>query len=122
DGRRTLQDIQLQAMRRVGGQLILLEDVRRLAARLDNALYLDSPRFQHIVNGPVRSPRFLGCYEAEPDALRRQLRNLFVHPGGAGLPRQGKPDGALHAALIPHIDYQRGGLSYTYAYRELFER
>lgn len=122
DGQNTLQDIQLQAMQRMGKELILLEDVARLAVRLEEKLFLDSARFQSIASAPVRPPRFLGCYEAQPEALRRQLRNLFTRPQGAGLPKRSKPDGTLRAALIPHIDYQRGGLSYTHAFREVFEK
>ena len=32
-----------------------------------------------------------------------------------------RPDG-LRAALVPHIDYGRGGTSYAWAYKEVFER
>ena len=79
-------------------------------------------RVTPMVNSPIRPPRCLGTYEPEADALRRQLGRLFTQPGGAGVPRRMKPDGSLRAALIPHIDYQRGGLSYTYAFKELVEK
>lgn len=70
----------------------------------------------------VREPSCLGCYEPEPGALRRQLQRLFMGRGGPGLPRDVQPDGKLRAALIPHIDYRRGGTSYAWAYKEVFER
>src|SRR5262249_15897678 len=57
-----------------------------------------------------------------PDGLRRQLRRLFTAENGPGLPREPQPDGRLRAALVPHIDYQRGGVSFAWGFKELFER
>ncbi len=114
DGERSLDEIQL----RTPGQSV--EQVRQWLARLDDGLLLDSPRFHAVANAPVRPPRCVGCYEGDADALRRQLRALFTR--GAGLPRPMKPDGSLRAALIPHIDYARGGLSYTYPFKEIAEK
>jgi AmmeMemoRadiSam system protein B len=122
DGSHTLKDVQHRAMQRLGGELVRYDQLAQLAARLEEALLLDSPRFHDVANNPVRPPRCLGCYEAEPDALRRQLRALFAHPQGAGLPQHVAPDASLRAALIPHIDYERGGLSYTHAFKEVFEK
>jgi AmmeMemoRadiSam system protein B len=70
----------------------------------------------------VRPPRCIGCYDGDPDALRQQLHRLFTHPRGAGLPRPIAPDGSLGAALIPHMDYARGGLAYTHAFKEVAEK
>src|SRR5205814_3982684 len=58
----------------------------------------------------------------EPEALRRQLRRLFTGPRGPGLPEEPKPDGRLRAALLPHIDYRRGGTTYAWGFKEVFER
>jgi hypothetical protein len=106
DGQRTLRDIQAAAMRQVGGQLLPLEWFANLLHRLDEALFLDSPRFQERTSGATREPSCIGCYPAEPDAIRRQLERLFTAPGSSGLPREKKPDGRLRAVLLPHIDYQ----------------
>jgi MEMO1 family protein len=122
DGHHSLLDIQIQATRQLGGPIVSTDQVRQWLARLEEGLLLDSPRFQGVVNAPVRPPRCIGCYEGDAEALRRQLRGLFTHAGGAGLPQARKPDGLLRAALIPHIDYARGGLSYTYAFKEIFEK
>jgi AmmeMemoRadiSam system protein B len=122
DGAHSPQDIQLDVMRQAGGRLIPLEIVTRLVRRLDEALFLEGPRFRDAVSGPVREPRCIGCYEAEPNALRRQLAHLFTGPGGPGLPRPLAPDGRLRAALIPHIDYPRGGVTYAWGYKEVCER
>jgi AmmeMemoRadiSam system protein B len=122
DGRRTLRDIQAEAIRRMGGQLLRLESFTTLVQRLDGALLLDGPRFRERLANPTREPSCLGCYPGEPDALRGQLRQFFTDPRGPGLPRDSRPDGALRAALIPHIDYQRGGVTYAWGFKEVFER
>jgi MEMO1 family protein len=94
---------------------------RHLVEQLDRAFFLDTPRFRERIAGPVRPASCAGrAYEDDPDELRRRLHGLFAR--GAGQPGEHKPDPALRAILAPHIDYTRGGLSYTYAFRELFER
>jgi AmmeMemoRadiSam system protein B len=112
DGTHTYYDLHL----RTG---VPIEQLLSFVARLEQGLLLESPRYQQIVTAPVRPPRCIGCYEGDPTALRRQLARLFAL--GAGTPTLRKPDGSLRAALIPHIDYRRGGLSYTYAFKEIFE-
>jgi AmmeMemoRadiSam system protein B len=121
DGSRGLREIQAEAIRMIGGQLVPLEVFRGLVERLDEALFLDTPRFRKVADDPVRPPCCVGVYEAEPDQLRQQLRRLFTDPGGPGLPGQGGHDDTLRAVLAPHIDYLRGGVSYGWAFKELFE-
>lgn len=122
DGRRSLREIQVEAMNLAGGQLLPLDLFTQLVQRLDDALFLDSPRFRAALQAPVREPACVGCYESEPEPLRRQLRQLFTGKNGPGLPRDKKPDGKLRAALIPHVDYARGGHTFAWGFRELFER
>jgi AmmeMemoRadiSam system protein B len=79
------------------------------------------------VNGPVRKPACIGCYNADPNILTTQLRVLFTAPGGPGLPseRPGspRPDGTrLRAALLPHMDYARGNVTYGWGFKELVEQ
>jgi AmmeMemoRadiSam system protein B len=122
DGAHSLRDIQAAVMSRSGMRFVPLETFTRLVERLDESLFLEGPRFRQAVGGQVREPRCIGCYEGEPAALRRQLDALFTGPGGPGLPRRAPPDGTLRAALVPHIDYPRGGVSYAWGYKEIFER
>jgi hypothetical protein len=93
-----------------------------LAQRLEEALFLDGPRFRAQLEGPIREPSCLGAYEAEPAALRRQLTDLFMGPRGPGLPGESRPGSRLRAALIPHIDYHRGGHSFAWGFKEVFEQ
>jgi AmmeMemoRadiSam system protein B len=122
DGERTLRDIQAEVMRQLGGEFLPLDWFISLVQNLDEALFLDSPRFREYLAAPVREPTCIGCYEGEPEALRRQLTGLFTGPKGPGLPRRTRPNGALRAALIPHIDYQRGGATFAWGFKEVVER
>jgi AmmeMemoRadiSam system protein B len=126
DGRRTLRDIQAEAMRRHDGQVVPLEVFTRVVQTLDDALFLEGPRFrsrlrEHTDN-PIRPPACTGTYGDDPVLLRRRLERLFTGRGGAGRPGPRRPDERFRAALIPHIDYTRGGSTYTWAFKELFER
>jgi len=122
DGCRNLRDIQSEAMRQAGGRLLPLDAFASLAGRLNDALFLDGPPYRAVVDDPVRPPRCIGCYEGQPRALRQQLQRQFLGRKGPGLPKPTKPDGRLRAALIPHIDYPRGGQTYAWAFKEIFER
>jgi AmmeMemoRadiSam system protein B len=120
DGNHTLRDMQVAATRQTGGRLVPLERFATLAARMDAALFLEGPRYRQAAHASIRPPRCLGSYERDPGALCRQLARLFTRPHGPGLP--GKPaDGRLAAALVPHIDYPRGGVTYAWGFKEICE-
>lgn len=121
DGARTLGDIQQTAARRAG-MLLPLEALTSLILRLEETLFLDGPRYRELLAGPDREPTCIGCYEGEPDALRSQLQRLFAAPHGPGMPEAPRPDGNLRAALVPHIDYARGGVTFAWGFKEVFER
>jgi AmmeMemoRadiSam system protein B len=121
DGRHTVRDLQLAAMQALGGILIPLEDVTALVRRLDEHLYLDSPRFDAYLGGPIREPACIGTYDANPSKLREQMRWLFTQPGGPGLPTNPGQDNGLRAALLPHMDYTRGNITYAWGFKEVFE-
>jgi AmmeMemoRadiSam system protein B len=122
DGERTLRDVQAEAARLGRGEIVPLEDLQRLTDRMESEGVLDGPTFRQLADSPVREPRCIGCYEGEPDALRRQMRRLFAAPRGPGLPLAPRPDGRLRAALIPHIDYPRGGHTYAWGFKEVYEK
>lgn len=122
DGQRTLCSIVDEVNQSVGEGLVTRPFLEMLVSRLEKMLLLDGPHFRQILDDPVRQPRLIGCYPGEADALRRHLRDLFTGPRGAGLPRDTRPDGSLRAALIPHIDYPRGGATYTWGFKEVFEK
>lgn len=122
DGQRTVADIRLEVMRQSGGLHLPLDIFATLVAKLEEALLLDGPRFRQIADSPVRPPRCIGCYEEEPSLLRRQMEQYFTSRPGPGKPRQYQPAGLLRAALVPHIDYLRGGHTYAWSFKEIVER
>jgi AmmeMemoRadiSam system protein B len=72
----------------------------------------------------VRPPACIGVYSADPTRLKQQLEQLFVAPGGPGLPAPdaARPPGQrLRAILAPHMDYTRGGTVYGWAFKELIQ-
>lgn len=120
DGERNLVEIHRAAA--LGGAPSL-ETLARWLERLDAGLLLDTPRFRQIVDSPIRRARHAGgCYAADPVSLRRQLEGYFTQANGPGLPRPDRPDGSLHVALLPHIDYRWGGVSYAWGFKEIVER
>jgi AmmeMemoRadiSam system protein B len=121
DGKRTLREIQAETTRILGGELLPLEVFSALVRRFDEALLLESPRLRQRLATPVRESSCIGCYEEDTKALREQVRELFTGRGGPGPPRREPVDNRLRAALVPHIDYQRGGVSYGWGFKEVFE-
>jgi hypothetical protein len=122
NGCRSLRDIQAQAMLELGGQLISLDLFTALVERLEEGLFLDGPRFRAKLAEPIRQPSCIGCYPPKPAAVRRQLKKYFTDGEGPGLPNGRKSDGALRAALVPHIDYGRGGTTFAWGFKEVVER
>jgi MEMO1 family protein len=97
--------------------------VHSLLARLDEGLFLDGPRWQARLTAPVREPSCLGTYAPDATELRKQLLELFTGRQSSGLPDPNvRPNGRLRAVLAPHIDYGRGGRTYTWAFKELVEQ
>jgi MEMO1 family protein len=96
----------------------------RFVRRLDENLLLEGPRFHALVDDPVRPPRCIGCYEGDPDKLRHQLSGLFTDERGPGTPAglRRATRQRLRAALIPHIDYARGGVTYAWGFKEVVEQ
>ena len=123
-GGRTLREIRAALAARFGGLAPPAEALTALVAKLDAALFLDSPAFRDYVLGPVRRPSCIGCYPPDPEGIHRQVGGLFTGPGGPGRPGDPGPGphGRLRAVFVPHMDYARGGVTYGWGFKELAER
>lgn len=137
DGQTTIPEIQASPIRDRAG-LIRSRGIEHLVAELDRAMILDGPTFAAYRAAyhreQVRPAALAGrSYPGTERALRTQLACCFTDGRGSGAP--GDPpevvpiaDESDHAAerlrgiLSPHIDFHRGGPTYTWAYRELVER
>jgi AmmeMemoRadiSam system protein B len=131
DGSRTA-DAVLRDRAEVEGIALTPPELDALVERLDEACVLDGPTFAEAVArfraAGVRPAAMAGrCYPSSDRALRAQLGSFFSHADGAGWPRAsevGPRDdrSPVRGILSPHIDFARGGHTYTWAYRALLER
>jgi len=130
DGERSMAEIHGVISGRHGAEAPGLDDITRFAERLDDAGFLDSPRFtarrRRIEEAWLASPSRAaahagGAYAGEADLLRGQIDGFFVHPEGPGLPARRAAPTRLRGLIAPHIDFHRGGPTYAWAYRELLE-
>jgi AmmeMemoRadiSam system protein B len=126
DGETSLREIQAGWMRS-GLGLLPSSVLDKIVDTLDEALFLDNDRYQSTLSNflkqPVRPATCMGCYDSEPAKLRKQIDELFTGPGGPGLPNYyAKPTGKLRGALIPHIDYNRGHVTYGWGFKEVVEQ
>lgn len=122
DGERTLSEIRDDVMREFPEVQVPWDALLGLAAALDEALLLESPRLKAVFDTPIRKPSCIGSYSGDPDQLRSQLSELFTAPGGPGLPSGRRTSGRpLRAVLVPHMDYGRGNITYGHGFAELMQ-
>ncbi|MCC7372644.1 MAG: AmmeMemoRadiSam system protein B [Chloroflexi bacterium] len=129
DGRRSASAVQAVFALRTG-QTLPSEDLTAFVDRLDQALLLESTRYQlhhrriaeAFRRGPTRPAVHAGgAYPGHPDDLRDFLGRQYVREGGPGGHPGPVTKGPRRGLLVPHIDLHRGGHSYAWAYRELAE-
>jgi MEMO1 family protein len=122
DGQRTLGEVQTALTRQYGGHALPIERFFDLTRLLDESLLLDGPRWQARLEAPIREPVCIGCYEGDPRGLQRQVEELFTRPAGPGLPKSPQTDDGFVGAIVPHMDYARGNVTYPWGFKEVFER
>ncbi len=129
DGRHSLRDIQVEFSKR-HGILLFMEHLEQVVKELDAHVLLEGERFKLFMenlqrefsNSSLRHAILAGrSYEADPRALRAQLEGFFLaEEGPSGLPGKQAKD-VLKGAVIPHIDFGRGGPYFAWAYKEIAE-
>jgi AmmeMemoRadiSam system protein B len=106
------------------------EKIHEIISQLDVALFLEGERFQEALRqkeeefkkASSREAIFAGkSYESDPDKLRIQLEGYFRGIDGPGSLGQKKRKNGLKGVIVPHIDFQRGGLCYAFGHREIWE-
>ncbi len=92
-------------------------------------MILDGPAFSAFLKGYkaelVRPAAHAGrSYPSDPAMLRAWLDQQFDDPRGSGRPQvdSAGPLAGLRGVITPHIDFQRGGPTYTHGFRALVER
>lgn len=123
DGQRDAVDVQVEWARRHRGQLLLSAEVLRIVEELDRWGLLETDRArarrraleEAFRRAPERLPYFAGkSYPEDPARLRAQLRSYLEAVDAARLPA-GPPRGVV----APHVDFERGGPCYGWAYAAL---
>jgi hypothetical protein len=131
NGSRSVLDVQAEITRQTG-EIFPSEDLLRIIRELDEAYFLDSERFRNRLrevlqewNGlEVRPATHAGpgrCYPDEPANLAETMEEMYRRPGAAD-PSALASSRGLRAVLAPHIDFRRGGHTYTWAYHEIRRR
>ncbi len=122
DGKHSTRDIQVEYNRKFG-ELIFTDKIEELINELDTALLLQNDRYRKYMEflkyefkkDTVRESNFAEKgYPGDPDELRNELDQFFI-----GLPEDDTPGSKPMGIISPHIDFQRGGRTYGFAYREL---
>ena len=120
DGAHSLEQIRDEFQSQFGHKLAM-EDLSGLVAQLDQAYFLDNPRYRHAVEesareflcAPVRPAAHAGkSYPAEPEELAALIQGqLSARP---------RADGAwAEAVIVPHIDFRVGAAMMADGWREL---
>jgi AmmeMemoRadiSam system protein B len=129
DGTRSLNEIKAEYMRRYG-EILYTERLDEIISYLDDQYLLESERYaqyhqkleEEFRLAQKRESVFAGkSYESDPDKLNHQIEQFFTGPGGPGAPSQELPGDMVKGLIAPHIDFQRGGPCYAWAYKELAE-
>lgn len=121
DGEHSILDIQAEYMKRFG-DLLMSDDVRRIAEELDGAYLMESENFEQrrrALEGQFRAQPVRpavsagGGYPEEPAEIREQFDGYLA----AAVPTK-YPD-VPRGLVAPHIDFERGGECYGHAYAAL---
>ncbi|HVR84716.1 MAG TPA: AmmeMemoRadiSam system protein B [Planctomycetota bacterium] len=125
DGRRETPDIQSEIKTQLKVE-IKAQEIESVVKDLDQYLLLESPRVrdkrravaEEFAALPARPTQFV---QGEGAQVSKQLEGYYADEAGAG-PLAARRDEPLAGILAPHIDFNRGGPCYTFAYKELAER
>jgi MEMO1 family protein len=127
DGKHTLRDIQADFFQATS-EILPLEELEKLASRLDEQRYLEGPSFQKFYRELIREFQEAPCrpachagaaYPYHRDELAAQLQSYFSHPDGPQTNSAPAVSKSLRGLIAPHIDFERGGPIYAHAYQAL---
>lgn len=130
DGNHSVLDIQAEYMRQFG-ELLYRDRIEAIIREMEEACFLEGTRFEEALRkkeetfrqASTREASFAGkSYEKDPLSLVRQIEGYFKDGEGPGLPEGKKGAGDLQGAVVPHIDFHRGGVCYAFGHREIGER
>jgi AmmeMemoRadiSam system protein B len=116
DGSQSLADIQMRILFETG-QWVSQDSLHALVDQLETAGAIEGPTWSRLHalerEASVRAPALAGrAYPDEPANLRELIDGFHAQSGGS--PQSPQPAAGI---VSPHIDFERGGLTYARAYR-----
>jgi len=129
DGKHSLLDIKAEYMRKYG-EMLFTERLEGIVKQLDDNYLLESERYEayrlrleeEFREAGIRPAVFAGkSYQSDPSKLMQQIEGFFTSPQGPGKPAPDQEAEPIKGIIAPHIDFQRGGSCYAWAYKELAE-
>jgi AmmeMemoRadiSam system protein B len=130
DGHHSIVDIQAEYMLR-HGELIYRETIEQILEKLDACLFLDNENFcakrEEIENAFRQADTRPATitkrnYNNSLEKLTEQIDGFFTHHDGPGPIETEKAGTSVKGIIAPHIDFQRGGPCFAWAYKELSEK
>ncbi|MGA1198778.1 MAG: AmmeMemoRadiSam system protein B [Candidatus Latescibacterota bacterium] len=127
DGLHSVTDLKTVFAKQFSGASVTLEEIGQLIAQLDGAFLLRNARYQTrrrenemaFRQAPIRPAAHAGLsYPDDPNVLRLMIDGFF--DAGPGRPH-GNGAEPLRALIAPHIDFNRGGPCFAWAYKALAE-
>lgn len=127
DGSHSVADLQTVFAKQFLGHSVSTDEIGQLIENLDEAFLLRNARYQTrrrenelaFRQALVRPAAHAGLsYPDDPNVLRTMIDGFFNE--GPGVP-QAKNVEPLKALIAPHIDFNRGGPCFAWAYKALAE-
>ena len=129
DGKRGGEELKTYVARHLGGMMVPDTVLDEVVTKLNLHGFLDTDVFQArrqaveeaYRDAPFRKANFAGkAYPSDPAELRTYLDGLFLRDGGPGSkPTVSHSDSPMPGLVVPHIDFQRGGLTYAHGYHAM---
>jgi MEMO1 family protein len=127
DGSRSSVDLQNVFSKQFQGASVTVQEIDALIEQLDEAFLLRNNRYEKqlkehqaaFLNSSTRPAAHAGLsYPDDASALRAMINGFFDE--GPGRPHGQKTE-PLKALIAPHIDFNRGGPCFAWAYKALAE-
>jgi hypothetical protein len=128
DGEHSLADLVAAYADKFDDVSVNEDQIVELVKQIDRAHLLDNENFQkyrleienRFLDSPVRPAAHAGAsYPDDPAVLREMIDGFFEPPEGPGSPQPGSVRTPVRAVIAPHIDFNRGGPCFAWAYRAL---
>ena len=130
DGQHSIDDLAAAFNRKFDQSTVNRQQIEELVLKMDELYFLDSERYRQFREDGVAGFRAASlrqaahagaAYPNEADALRKMMDGFFLSPEGPGVPEATNGRAPIRGLIAPHIDFNRGGPCFAWAYKALAE-